>query len=126
MELVNQPVVIDNGYGIIKAGFAGDSVPKCRFPNYVGRPKHVRVMAGAFEGDLLIGPKAEEHRGLLAIKYRWNMASSQIGTTWREFGNTCTAKISCKHLLKSPFPLRKRPSIRAGTGKSRPRYFSKR
>ncbi|OXA45619.1 Mannosyl-oligosaccharide glucosidase [Folsomia candida] len=69
MELVNQPVVIDNGSGIIKAGFAGDSVPKCRFPNYVGRPKHVRVMAGALEGDLFIGPKAEEHRGLLAIKY---------------------------------------------------------
>ncbi|ODN06594.1 Beta-centractin [Orchesella cincta] len=69
MELVNQPVVIDNGSGVIKAGFAGDQIPKCRFPNYVGRPKHMRVMAGALEGDLFIGPKAEEHRGLLAIKY---------------------------------------------------------
>jgi len=29
----------------------------------------MRVMAGALEGDLFIGPKAEEHRGLLAIKY---------------------------------------------------------
>jgi centractin len=35
----------------------------------VGRPKHVRVMAGALEGDVFIGPKAEEHRGLLALKY---------------------------------------------------------
>ncbi|KFO54379.1 Alpha-centractin, partial [Corvus brachyrhynchos] len=35
----------------------------------VGRPKHVRVMAGALEGDIFIGPKAEEHRGLLAIRY---------------------------------------------------------
>jgi centractin len=26
-------------------------------------------MAGALEGDVFIGPKAEEHRGLLAIKY---------------------------------------------------------
>lgn len=25
----------------------------------VGRPKHVRVMAGALEGDIFIGPKAE-------------------------------------------------------------------
>lgn len=25
----------------------------------VGRPKHIRVMAGALEGDLFIGPKAE-------------------------------------------------------------------
>jgi len=37
--------------------------------NSVGRPKHVRVMAGALEGELFIGPRAEEHRGLLAIKY---------------------------------------------------------
>ena len=25
----------------------------------VGRPKHVRVMAGALEGDIFIGPRAE-------------------------------------------------------------------
>jgi len=67
--IVNQPVVIDNGSGIIKAGFAGDQVPKCIFPNYMGRPKHVRIMAGALEGDLFVGPKAEDHRGLLSIRY---------------------------------------------------------
>uniref|UniRef100_A0A8C8ZED8 Actin related protein 1A n=1 Tax=Prolemur simus TaxID=1328070 RepID=A0A8C8ZED8_PROSS len=57
------------GSGVIKAGFAGDQIPKYCFPNYVGRPKHVRVMAGALEGDIFIGPKAEEHRGLLSIRY---------------------------------------------------------
>ncbi|KAF0289921.1 Beta-centractin [Amphibalanus amphitrite] len=67
--IFNQPVVIDNGSGVIKAGFAGDQTPKCHFPNYVGRPKHVRVMAGALEGDIFVGPKAEEHRGLLSIRY---------------------------------------------------------
>jgi len=67
--IVNQPVVIDNGSGVIKAGFAGDQVPKCHFPNYIGRPKHIRVMAGALEGDIFVGPKAEEHRGLLSIHY---------------------------------------------------------
>ena len=25
----------------------------------IGRPKHVRVMAGALEGDIFLGPKAE-------------------------------------------------------------------
>lgn len=35
----------------------------------MGRPKHVRVMAGALEGDLFVGPKAEDYRGLLTIKY---------------------------------------------------------
>jgi centractin len=31
--LVNQPVVIDNGSGSIKAGFAGQDHPKCFFPS---------------------------------------------------------------------------------------------
>ena len=35
----------------------------------VGRPKHVRVMAGGLEGDVFIGRKAQEFRGLLKIKY---------------------------------------------------------
>ncbi|ENN76427.1 hypothetical protein YQE_00495 [Dendroctonus ponderosae] len=79
--IVNQPVVIDNGTGVIKAGFAGDQIPKCRFPNYVGRPKHIRVMAGALEGDIFIGPKAEEHRGLLSIKYPMEHG---IVTNWND------------------------------------------
>uniref|UniRef100_A0A1I7XPW3 Actin n=1 Tax=Heterorhabditis bacteriophora TaxID=37862 RepID=A0A1I7XPW3_HETBA len=67
--IANQPVVIDNGSGVIKAGFAGGQSPKVRFANFVGRPKHTRVMAGALEGDIFIGPKAEEYRGLLSLKY---------------------------------------------------------
>jgi hypothetical protein len=67
--ITNQPIVIDNGSGMIKAGFAGDPIPKVNFPNYVGRPKHVRVMAGGLEGDTFIGPKAEEYRGLLNISH---------------------------------------------------------
>lgn len=67
--IANQPVVIDNGSGLIKAGFAGDQAPKCHFASFIGRPKHMRVMAGALEGDIFMGPKAEEHRGLLNIKY---------------------------------------------------------
>uniref|UniRef100_A0A8B9LF68 Beta-centractin n=1 Tax=Astyanax mexicanus TaxID=7994 RepID=A0A8B9LF68_ASTMX len=62
-------MILNPGSGAIKAGFAGDQIPKYCFPNYVGRPKHVRVMAGALEGDLFIGPKAEEHRGLLSVRY---------------------------------------------------------
>ena len=65
----NQPIVIDNGTGILKAGFAGGDQPKCVFPSYVGRPKHTRVMASNVEGEYLIGSKAEEHRGLLKVEY---------------------------------------------------------
>eukprot|EP00274_Cyanoptyche_gloeocystis_P005801 CAMPEP_0196658520 /NCGR_PEP_ID=MMETSP1086-20130531/30109_1 /TAXON_ID=77921 /ORGANISM="Cyanoptyche gloeocystis , Strain SAG4.97" /LENGTH=381 /DNA_ID=CAMNT_0041992139 /DNA_START=96 /DNA_END=1241 /DNA_ORIENTATION=+ len=67
--IANQPVVIDNGSGLLKAGIAGDEMPKCCFPSYVGRPKHVKVMAGAIEGDTFIGSKAEELRGILQLKY---------------------------------------------------------
>jgi actin-related protein len=35
----------------------------------VGRPKHIRVMAGGLEGDMFIGRRAQEFRGLLKIKY---------------------------------------------------------
>jgi len=67
--IANQPVVIDNGSGMIKAGFAGDQVPKSYFYNYIGRPKHEKVMAGALDGDTFIGSKAQQHRGLLSIHY---------------------------------------------------------
>jgi len=65
----NQPVVIDNGTGIVKAGFAGGDFPDAVFPSFVGRPKHQRVMAGAVDDDFFVGSRAEELRGLLALKY---------------------------------------------------------
>lgn len=68
-RLLNAPIVLDNGSGTIRAGFAGQDLPKCYFPSYVGRPKHVRALAGALEGDVFIGPRAQELRGLLKINY---------------------------------------------------------
>lgn len=67
--LHNAPIVLDNGSGTIRAGFAGEDLPKCYFPSFVGRPKHTRVLAGALEGDVFIGQKAQELRGLLKIRY---------------------------------------------------------
>ena len=68
-EIHNAPIVLDNGSGTIRAGFAGEDLPKCYFPSFVGRPKHLRVLAGALEGDVFIGQKAQELRGLLKIRY---------------------------------------------------------
>jgi len=67
--IANQPVVIDNGSVIMKAGFAGEDSVKCTFPSFVGRPKHKRVMAAAAEGDTFIGTRADELRGILTLKY---------------------------------------------------------
>lgn len=33
-------LVIDNGSGMVKAGFAGEDAPRAVFPSLVGRPKH--------------------------------------------------------------------------------------
>merc|ERR1719160_571078 len=33
-------IVVDNGSGMIKAGFAGDEAPKVVFPTVLGYPKH--------------------------------------------------------------------------------------
>lgn len=67
--IANQPLVLDNGTGILKCGFAGEDAPKATFPAFVGRPKHKRVMAGAAEGDVFVGSKAESLRGLLRLTY---------------------------------------------------------
>lgn len=69
IRLHNAPIVLDNGSGTIRAGFAGEDTPKCFFPSWVGRPKHVRTMAGARDGDYFIGPHAQDIRGLLKINY---------------------------------------------------------
>lgn len=68
-DLLNTPVVIDNGSGTIRAGYAGEDSPRCFFPSYVGRPKHLRVLAGGLEGDVFIGNRAQSLRGLLKIRY---------------------------------------------------------
>lgn len=33
-------LVIDNGSGMYKAGFAGEDAPKALFSSFVGRPRH--------------------------------------------------------------------------------------
>lgn len=71
MAEANQPIVIDNGSGVLKAGFAGADKPRIVFRSCIGRTKHERVMpGGALEGsDLFIGSKVEEHRGALKLSY---------------------------------------------------------
>lgn len=68
-DLHNTPIVIDNGSGTIRAGYAGSDIPTCVFGSYVGRPKHTRVLAGGLEGDTFIGKKAQDLRGLLKLRY---------------------------------------------------------
>ena len=39
-----QTIIIDNGSGMVKAGFAGEDAPRAVFPAIVGRPKHAATI----------------------------------------------------------------------------------
>ena len=63
------PIVIDNGSGMCKAGFASEDAPRAVFPCIVGRPKHPDVMVGMEQHDSYVGDAALVRRGVLSIRY---------------------------------------------------------
>ncbi len=64
-----QTVIIDNGSGMVKAGFAGEDAPRAVFPSIVGRPKHSNAMQGTQQKSEYIGDEAMQKRGILNLQY---------------------------------------------------------
>lgn len=67
----NTSLVIDNGSGIVKAGFSGEDAPCCVFPSIVGVPRYKNSMrmAGSGNKNIFVGDDAQAKRGVLKLRY---------------------------------------------------------
>ncbi|SOV01953.1 probable actin-like protein ACT2 [Ustilago sp. UG-2017a] len=69
-----RPVVVDNGTGFVKVGYAGSNFPEHVFPSIVGRPilrteerDAISSNTGTQIKDIIVGTEAEELRNYLQI-----------------------------------------------------------
>lgn len=69
MNQLQVPVVIDNGSGQCKAGFAGESEPSAVFSSAVGSPRISRAARGLVSREWLAGEEALRHRHSLRVRY---------------------------------------------------------
>merc|ERR1712045_898800 len=81
-------LVVDNGSGMCKAGFAGDDAPRALFPSIVGRPRHQGVMVGMGQKDAYVGDEASPREVSSPSSTPLSTESSPTGTTWRRSGTT--------------------------------------
>jgi len=79
MDEESNALVIDNGTGMIKVGFAGDNKPRSVFPTIIGRPKHQKVMDDETHKEYYCGNDAESKRGMLQLKHP---ISRGVITSW--------------------------------------------
>ena len=65
----NQTLVVDNGSGVVKAGFSGEDAPRAINPSIIGRPNDFAFQHGIERMDEYIGDEAQQRRGILKISY---------------------------------------------------------
>ncbi|MGQ4915774.1 MAG: actin, cytoplasmic 2 [Candidatus Asgardarchaeia archaeon] len=69
--LAKQPIVIDNGTGLTKNGFAGEDNPRSVWPSLIGYPKYRAIMSDVdhYQREYYIGKEALNLKGVLKLVY---------------------------------------------------------
>eukprot|EP01114_Cavostelium_apophysatum_P015221 TRINITY_DN4104_c0_g1_i2.p1 TRINITY_DN4104_c0_g1~~TRINITY_DN4104_c0_g1_i2.p1 ORF type:complete len:980 (+),score=294.81 TRINITY_DN4104_c0_g1_i2:774-3713(+) len=70
-EAWNQAIILDNGSGTVKVGFANETSPKYVFPAVIGKPMYssIQSQSGNTKNILYVGEEALSKRGLLRLNY---------------------------------------------------------
>ena len=81
MSALGKALVIDNGSGYTKAGFAGAEKPKSVFPTVIGLPKSSQQMVGGQNKDFFVGVEAFAKSDLLNLN---EPIENGLVTNWEE------------------------------------------
>ena len=64
-----ETLVIHNGSGMMKAGYAGDDAPRVVMPSLVEKPRNQGIMAGVNLDDCYVGNEARSNRRIMSLRY---------------------------------------------------------
>ena len=85
-------LILDNGSGMCKAGFAGDDAPRAVFPSIVGHPSRVALQGRPLSNCPYIGDDAKQARGFLKLNYPIERG---IITNWEDMEKVRRTTIHC-------------------------------
>merc|ERR1712093_568293 len=70
VDSTSQTVILDNGSGMMKAGFAGEQAPECVIPAIVGRPRpNLKAMESVQIKAEYVGEEALKMAGVLNLEH---------------------------------------------------------
>jgi len=103
-------IVVDNGSGIIKAGFTGSDAPEVVFNNEIGRPAYNPVLLTGNYSQYFIGKQLDIMRGVVQLEHPMtkgvidNIDTMEV--IWKHiFENELKVETEGKNVLISEVPL---------------------